>query len=76
MPRLQTISKYCVSCRSAALASSNEYSMLTPCSGSCMTPLTRVGCGSPAASSTVGATSIAWWNCERISPFALMRLGQ
>jgi hypothetical protein len=24
----------------------------------------------------VGATSITWWNCERISPFALMPLGQ
>jgi hypothetical protein len=71
MPRLQNISKYCVSCRSAAFASSNEYSMLTPCSGSCMTPFTMVGCGSPAASRIVGATSMTWWNCERISPFRL-----
>ena len=35
-------------------------------------PFTVFGSGSPAASSTVGATSITWWNCERISPLALM----
>ena len=40
-------------------------------------PLTIVGSGSPAASSTVGATSITWWNCERTSPWAfLIRAGQ
>ena len=38
--------------------------------------VTVVGCGSPAASSTVGATSITWWNCERISPRAVNPLGQ
>jgi hypothetical protein len=76
MPRLQSISKYCVSCRSAAFASSNVYTMLTPCSGSCMTPLTMVGSGSPAASRTVGATSITWWNWFRISPLALTLRGQ
>ena len=32
--------------------------MLTPSIGSCCTPCTKVGSGSPAASSTVGATSI------------------
>ncbi len=34
------------------------------------------GAASPAASSTVGATSITWWNCERTSPLALKPLGQ
>src|SRR5438309_2203780 len=76
MPRLQSISKYCVSCRSAAFASSNEYAMLTPCNGSCRTPFTMVGAGSPAASRTLGATSITWWNCERSSPLALIPFGQ
>ena len=50
--------------------------MLTPSMGSCRMPFTDSGCGSPAASSTVGAMSITWANCERISPFALMPLGQ
>ena len=50
--------------------------MLTPSIGRCATPLTAVGCGSPAASSTVGATSITWWNCERISPRAAIPRGQ
>jgi hypothetical protein len=36
-----------------------------PSIGCCSTPSTVVGCGSPAASSTVGATSITWWNCDR-----------
>ena len=39
-------------------------------------PLTIFGSGRPAASSTVGATSITWWNCERTSPFAVTRFGQ
>ena len=76
MPRLQNISKYCVVWRSAAPASSNEYAIETPSSGRCCTPLTLSGSGRPAASSTVGATSITWWNCERISPFALIPFGQ
>ncbi len=50
--------------------------MLTPCSGICWTPWTNVGSGSPAASRTVGATSITWWNCVRISPLAVMPFGQ
>ncbi len=50
--------------------------MLTPSIGFCGVPLTTFGSGRPAASSTVGATSITWWNCERTSPFALMRFGQ
>ena len=45
--------------------------MLTPSSGFCCTPLTNVGSGSPAASSTVGATSMTWWNWWRISPLRL-----
>ena len=76
MPRLQNISKYCVVCRSSAPASSNVYAIETPCSGCCWTPLTLSGSGSCATSSTVAATSITWWNCERISPFALMPPGQ
>ena len=44
--------------------------------GLCVTPLTETGSGNPAASRMVGATSITWWNCERISPLALMPLGQ
>ena len=42
----------------------------------CCTPLTIVGSGRPAASSTVGATSMTWWNWVRISPLALMPFGQ
>ena len=76
MPRLQNISKYCVVWRSAASPSSNEYAIETPSSGCCCTPLTLSGAGRPAASSTVGATSITWWNWARISPFALMPPGQ
>ena len=34
--------------------------MLTPSMGFCTTPLTVLGCGSPAAASTVGTTSITW----------------
>src|SRR5881397_3534856 len=76
MPRLQNISKYCVSRRSSSVAPSNEYAMLTPSIGLWATPLTVVGCGSPAASSTVGATSITWWNCVRNSPRAANPFGQ
>ena len=76
MPRLQNISKYCVSWRSSSVAPSNEYAMLTPSIGCWATPLTAVGWGSPAASSTVGATSITWWNCERTSPRAAIPRGQ
>jgi hypothetical protein len=50
--------------------------MLTPCSGICCTPLTAVGAGRPAASSTVGATSMTWWNCVRTSPRDRMPFGQ
>ncbi len=50
--------------------------MLTPSIGFWTTPFTLRGSGSPAASRTVGATSMTWWNCERISPFARIRLGQ
>ena len=76
MARLPNISKYCVVRRSAALASSNEYTIDTPSIGRCTVPFTDVGCGSSAASSAVGATSMTWWNCERISPLALMPVGQ
>src|SRR5215207_7815243 len=47
MPRLTNISKYWVSRRSAALVSSNDGIMLTPCSGICWTPWTLTGSGRP-----------------------------
>ena len=50
--------------------------MLTPCIGVCWTPLTNFGSTSPAASSTVGATSITCVNCVRISPLASKPAGQ
>ena len=50
--------------------------MLTPSIGRCATPSTMVGSGRPAASRTVGATSMTWWNCARISPFAVKPPGQ
>ena len=50
--------------------------MLVPCIGICWMPLTNVGAGSPAASRTVGATSITWVNCDRVSPLASKPLGQ
>ena len=76
MPRLQNISKYCVSRRSGDAASSKEGAIETPCSGICWMPWTNVGSGSPAASRTVAATSMTWWNCVRTSPFDLIRSGQ
>ena len=39
-------------------------------------PFTTFGSGRPAASRMVGATSITWPNCVRISPFARIRFGQ
>src|ERR1044072_1849723 len=54
MPRLQNISKYWVSCRSAAAASLNVYSMLTPSSGACWMLLTIVGAGRPPPSRSGG----------------------
>ena len=39
-------------------------------------PWTKPGAGSPAASSTVGATSMTWWNWWRSSPFAAKPPGQ
>ena len=50
--------------------------MLTPSIGVCGMPLTDCGSGMPAASRIVGATSMTWENCERISPLALMPFGQ
>ena len=47
MPRLQNISKYCVSRTSGASASSNDGRIETPCSGICWTPWTNVGSGKP-----------------------------
>ena len=50
--------------------------MLTPWIGVCWTPCTNVGSASPAASSTVAATSMTCENCVRTSPFALIPSGQ
>lgn len=50
--------------------------MLTPSIGICGVPITIFGSGSFAASRTVGATSMTWWNWVRSSPFALIPFGQ
>ena len=50
--------------------------MLVPWCGICCTPCTNVGAGRPAASSTVGAMSMTWQNCERSSPRAAKPFGQ
>ena len=50
--------------------------MLVPSYGLCCTPLTIVGSGSPAASSTVGARSMTWLNWLRMPPFSLIPFGQ
>ena len=47
-----------------------------PSIGSCAMPSTCVGSGMPAASSTVGPTSMTWVNCERIAESAAIRRGQ
>jgi hypothetical protein len=49
--------------------------MLKPSSGTGCTLLATVGAGMPAASSTVGATSMTWQNWLRISPLLLMPFG-
>src|SRR5829696_297214 len=50
--------------------------MLVPWRGCCWTLLTMVGSGSPATSSTVGATSMTWWNWLRVSPLTWIFAGQ
>ena len=50
--------------------------MLTPSYGFWPMPLTMAGSGRPAASRTVGATSMTWQNWLRISPLALIPAGQ
>ena len=69
-------SKYWVVRRPLALASSKEYSIETPSIGFWGMPFTTLGSGILHASSIVGTTSITWWNWVRISPFALIPLGQ
>ena len=44
--------------------------------GACWMPFTKTGCGSPAASRIVGATSMTWWNWWRTSPFDAIPRGQ
>src|SRR2546428_152793 len=50
--------------------------MLTPCIGCWVMPLTCAGSRIPAASSTVGATSMTWQNWWRTPSFAAIPLGQ
>src|ERR1044072_5029968 len=50
--------------------------MLTPSIGVWIVPFTLFGSGSPAASRIVGATSMTWCHCGRISFLAVMPLGQ
>ena len=50
--------------------------MLVPSIGFWATPWTLVGSGMPAASRIVGAMSMTWWNCARISPRARIAAGQ
>ena len=50
--------------------------MLVPSIGACWTPLTKVGSGRPAASRTVGATSMTWQNWDRVSPLLVIPAGQ
>ena len=47
-----------------------------PSIGVCTTPFTLLGCGRPAASSTVGAMSITCENWLRSPPLSLMPFGQ
>ncbi len=46
-----------------------------PSNGLCVVPLTLVGNGRFAASSTVGAMSVTWVNCGRIPPLSRIRAG-
>ena len=50
--------------------------MLVPSIGVCTTPLTLLGCGKPAASRIVGATSMTCENWLRRPPLSLMPFGQ
>ena len=50
--------------------------MLTPSMGFCLMPSTMSGAGMPVASRMVGTMSMTWWNCSRMPPASLMRLGQ
>src|SRR5208337_4326382 len=77
MPRLPAISKYWVVRVEAAdaLALSKVYAMLTPSIGFCAIPSTDSGARIPVASRIVGTTSIMWWNCPRMPPASLIRLG-
>ncbi len=54
--------------RDAAPGSAKVGSKLVPCTGICATPATSPGCAMPMASSTVGATSMAWQNWVRTPP--------
>ena len=46
-----------------------------PSIGFCSAPLTEAGATTPAASRSVGAMSITWWNWERSPPLSLILLG-
>ena len=75
MPRFPMVSKYCWVRCSGAPASPSDAAKDVPCIGSCSMPSTVVGCGIPATSRIVGATSITWANCERKPPVSVTRVG-
>src|SRR5271169_6204001 len=76
MARWANISKYCASLGTLALALSKVEAKLTPSIGFWATPLIALGIFIFNMSSVVGTRSIAWTNWWRMSPFALMPLGQ
>src|SRR5262249_58305471 len=76
MARELSISKYWASRGKGALGSSKVLAKLTPSMGAWATPLMDVGILSFSTSSTVGTRSMAWMNWWRMSPRALMPLGQ
>src|SRR5262249_51916788 len=51
------------------------YARLTPSIGDCLIPSTISGARMCVASSSVGAMSIMWWNCERTPPASLITDG-
>jgi hypothetical protein len=73
---LPIISKYWTSWISGAFASVKVGTMLSPSNGACADAVDDGRLRQPATSSTVLATSITWWNWSRISPLALIPLGQ
>src|SRR3954454_24336686 len=75
IPRVPSIEKNCVVRVDGASGAPKLETMLTPWTGSCVTPRTTSGSARPRHSSTVGTMSTAWWYWERISPRAGMPAG-